>query len=590
MASADGSTLTTSARSPDDRPSRGRLDGGGGMLEAFRALGVDYVFSSPGSEWAPVWEAFARQRQEGEPGPRYLDLTHESLAVGMATGYALITQRGQVVLLHAGAGLLQGANAIHGALLSGAPMVVSSSESITYGEGEGPDPGSQWYRNLSVVGGPHTLASGFVKWANQAPTPEVLYEMVLRAGEIAGRQPTGPVYLNVPLETLLADWSPPAVHRPVAAPGRRVSAPEDVERVADALLSARWPLVITETAGRDERTFAALKGFAESLGIGVVEPRSAVCANFDRTSPLHLGERPPAGVDVDLLLLVNARAPWYPPSANPYPNARVVVIDEVPQRPHIVYQVLHATDYLEGEVAATLDALRVAVSARLDGFDVERRSAEFSRLHEAHEQAITSAELSGREAGDAISTALLVSTLRELLPQDAIVVDETITHSGELQRYLRASEFGRWLYVQGGLGQGSGVALGVKLAVGERMVVLAIGDGTFLYNPMFQGLMASRDLGLPVLIVVFNNRQYLSMKMNHLRFYPDGVAVRNDDHDGVKLSGQPPLSELATPFGFLGCEVHHASELADALAAGIAAVADGRAAVINVHLGDGNGR
>jgi acetolactate synthase-1/2/3 large subunit len=47
----------------------------------------------------------------------------------MTTGYANVTGRGQVVLLHAAAGLLQGANAIHGALLTGAPMVVCSGES-----------------------------------------------------------------------------------------------------------------------------------------------------------------------------------------------------------------------------------------------------------------------------------------------------------------------------------------------------------------------------------------------------------------------------------------------------------------------------
>jgi acetolactate synthase-1/2/3 large subunit len=93
------------------------LDGGEAVLRAAADLGVDYIFSSAGSEWAPVWEALARRDAAGRTGPRYLDLTHETLAVAMATGYANVTGRGQVVLLHAAAGLLQGANAIHGALL-----------------------------------------------------------------------------------------------------------------------------------------------------------------------------------------------------------------------------------------------------------------------------------------------------------------------------------------------------------------------------------------------------------------------------------------------------------------------------------------
>ena len=97
------------------------LDGGDAVLRAAKDLGADYIFSSAGSEWAPVWEALARRDAAGPTaggagptagGPRYLDLTHETLAVAMATGYASVTGRGQFVLLHAAAGLLQGANAI----------------------------------------------------------------------------------------------------------------------------------------------------------------------------------------------------------------------------------------------------------------------------------------------------------------------------------------------------------------------------------------------------------------------------------------------------------------------------------------------
>ena len=42
------------------------LDGGEAILEAIRSLKVDYIISSPGSEWSPVWEALARQAVERE--------------------------------------------------------------------------------------------------------------------------------------------------------------------------------------------------------------------------------------------------------------------------------------------------------------------------------------------------------------------------------------------------------------------------------------------------------------------------------------------------------------------------------------------
>src|SRR5437868_4119498 len=119
----------TETRSHADGP----LDGGEAVIRAAADLGAEYIFCSSGSEWAPVWEAYARRRETGDAGgPEYLDLAHETTAVGMATGYAAVTGRPQVVLLHAAAGLLQGANAIHGALLAGAPVVVCSGESAGY--------------------------------------------------------------------------------------------------------------------------------------------------------------------------------------------------------------------------------------------------------------------------------------------------------------------------------------------------------------------------------------------------------------------------------------------------------------------------
>ena len=105
-------------------------DGGEAILEALRSLNVEYVISSPGSEWPSVWEALARQKKHGTPGPTYLDCGHETLAVAMATGFTQVTGRMQAVLLHAGAGLLQGSMAIYGARTMAAPMLVMSGESL----------------------------------------------------------------------------------------------------------------------------------------------------------------------------------------------------------------------------------------------------------------------------------------------------------------------------------------------------------------------------------------------------------------------------------------------------------------------------
>src|SRR5512142_1628367 len=97
---------------------QGILDGGEAILQGLRDLGIEYLFSSPGSDWGSIWEALARQKVSGTSGPQYLSCGHETLAVDLAIGYTLMTGRAQAVTLHAGVGMLQGSAGIHGARLN----------------------------------------------------------------------------------------------------------------------------------------------------------------------------------------------------------------------------------------------------------------------------------------------------------------------------------------------------------------------------------------------------------------------------------------------------------------------------------------
>jgi acetolactate synthase I/II/III large subunit len=563
------------------------LDGGEAVLRAAGDLGADYIFSSAGSEWAPVWEALARRDAGPAPvgGPRYLDLAHETLAVAMATGYSGVTGRGQVVLLHAAAGLLQGANAIHGALLTGAPMVICSGESTGYGDAAGPDPGSQWYRNLSVVGGPQSVAAPFTKWSNAAADVSVLYGMLKRAGELAAQAPAGPVYVNTPVEVLLAPWKPAATSAVPAVYGT-VAGPAEVEVAVRLLAAARRPVLAVETAGRDPAAFAALLELAELLALPVVEPQSAVSSCFPRGNPLHAGgELAPFAAEADLVVLLGCRSPWYPPSAKPG-NATVLVIDEVPHRPHMAYQVLTADHYVGGAMAPTLRAIIARLNERgVDPGEVEARRERLTAAHATAETARLAAESKALTAtGGPVDPVAVAVRLRELIGDDALVVDETITHSRVITRHLMAGAPGRYSYVQGGLGQGLGIALGAKLAAGDRLVAATVGDGTWLYNPVPQGLMASAQYGLPLLVVIFNNKKYLSMRFNLTRAYPDGAYVRAGSGYGVDLSAQPDAAAVAAACGAAGFTVTTTPELAPTLEKAIATVRAGQTAVVNVHL------
>jgi acetolactate synthase-1/2/3 large subunit len=279
---------------------------------------------------------------------------------------------------------------------------------------------------------------------------------------------------------------------------------------------------------------------------------------------------------------VSSRAPWYPPGNRP-PKATIVSIDEDPLRSYMVYQNLQADVYLEGDLAATLRALDAAVqSLKFDTAKVEARRAKYAA---AHEKAATQRKTAEAEAAKkpGIHPLTLCAALRETLPADAIYVDETITHSSLLQEYMSWNKPHSYFYVQGGLGQGLGVALGVKLANRNKLTALMIGDGSLLYNPIIQGLGAAAQHKLPLLIVVFNNRKYASMKANHLRYYPEGIAVSTNVFHGVEID-PPDFAKLTTHFGGFGKTVADPRELAGALREGLNSVAKGETAIINVML------
>ena len=565
---------------------RNYMDGGEAIVEAFRRLDIDYVMASPGSEWGSVWEAFARQDEDKSEGPEYLSCAHETLAVNLAVGYTVMTGRMQAVMLHTGVGLLQGSMGIDTANRQGVPMVVVSGESLTYSEQEGFEPGPQWHGVLSVVGGPAGLVDRITKWSQSISSPHTLHEQLIRAGEMAQRSPAGPVYMSVPIETMMHDWTPPQNSRAVPPAVKPVPPASDIEAVADMLLAAKNPAIVAESIGRDPDGYAATVELSELLAIPVSECRWIDFTNFPKDHPMYQGMGEPDYLhDCDVVLTLRARAPWTPPSAKPA-NAKIVNIDETPFRPHMVHQSLQADVFLEGDAVATLQSLIAVLRDRgVDEAAVAARREKWSAAHDTY-----SGELKALEdealAKETITPTGLCATLGDVLPDDAVYIDETITHRPIIVRHL-AFKGPQAFYTAatGGLGQGLGLALGTKLARPDRLVVSVIGDGSFMYNPITQSLALSQHEDLPILILVVNNSGYSAMAREHRRYYPDGVAAEKDLFYGRMITDLD-YAELVRPFAGFGERVEDPARLPGALEEALAATRAGRTAILNVIVSD----
>ena len=559
-------------------------DGGEAILEAFRRLGIDYIMSSPGSEMSPIWEALGRQDETRTAGPKLIDCWHELVAVDLALGYTAYTGRIQAVLLHAGVGILQGSMAMLSATASETPMIVLSGESV--GLGEEPDfvMEPQWYGGVSV-GGADRFAAPVVKRTINVVHPDTLFENVIRAGELALREQKGPVYVGVSLEVLLHEWRRPQALRAIPPAPKLRPLASDIEGVAAQIAAARNPVIVAETAGRDPAAFAALVELADTLALPVFGARSAVTyTSFPSGHPLWQGfHNHEQLADADLILLVGGRLPWYPPSKRPG-CGQIVSISDNPIKRHLVYQTLLADSYLEGDLAIVLGELAVAARPdRAAAAVVAERRMRWAKTHAA-----TVARLAGEAAKaramPGIGSVALASVAAEALPADTIYVDETISHMGAMRPHLPLDQPQSFFRVTGGgLGQGIAISLGIKLAAKDRPVVLFVGDGSLLYNPIVQALGASKTYALPIIIVVCNNGKYETMRAGHVKYYPGGVADTSKKHYGVDIDG-PEYHDLGAHFGFHRVKVDNVAELPKAFADALAANKAGRTSIINVVM------
>ena len=184
-----------------------------------------------------------------------------------------------------------------------------------------------------------------------------------------------------------------------------------------------------------------------------------------------------------------------------------------------------------------------------------------------------------------MDTRWVAHELSQVLPADAMVVEETITHRLAIHRYLDGLKPGSFFAgCIGGLGTGLATALGVKAANPKRPVVCLIGDGSFSYDPAPAAYGASQEHNLPFLTIMFNNQGYLSQKSGIPRYYPGGWAVKSNNFSGLHIAPCPEYSLLIKAFDGYGEKVEEPAEVRKAIERGLRAVAGGQSALLDIRL------
>jgi len=561
-------------------------NGGDVLLELFQMKGFEHIFCSPLSVWAPLWEALARQKEStGTESPRYINCRHEVLAVGMASGYYKATGRPQIVLLPTGMGVLNAAMAIRGAYQERIPMIILAPDSFGLGENPHLDPGPEWPYLLADLGGPVRFSENIVKWGKEIKTPRDIISDFMRACYFAEMVPRGPTLLSIPFELLMApmDFALP----PDITPQPLVTDEASLRSLATTLLQSKNPIIIAEHACRNRGEIDTMIRFAEQLGAPVFEYPYPMYKNFPRTHPLHGSF---AGEDIlinaDCILLVGCNAPWHPPRVDLPETTKVIVMEEDPLRPRAPYWGYKTDVCIAGDIRTNLESLCRYIAENIvktpgKAEEIETRAKHWHDFNAKSRQAVNSSET----ASGMVAAVFLFRILAEILPDDTAIVDEIIAQGMHMMQHLFTNDsFHHYRGAAGGLGTAVPTALGIKLADPAKTVVCIIGDGSFNYEPVLSCQGCSQQYDLPILIVICNNQGFVSQTWNTRKYFSEGSALRTGSFYGDVIAPTPDYWKIAAAFDAYGERVGESENLKAALERGMAAVSQGRTAVIDVIL------
>jgi acetolactate synthase I/II/III large subunit len=553
-------------------------------LELLKDRGIDVFLGNAGTDFASLVEAFARFEADGRPAPRPLVVPHEFVAVSMAHGYYAAGGQPAAVMVHVTVGTGNASTAIITAARANVPVLMSAGRTPITEEGMS---GS---RDLHIHWAQESFDQAamlreYVKWDYELRTSGQLEAVVDRAFELMLAEPRGPVYLTLPREVLAA---PPGAMT-IASPTRRRSLserfpdPARVEEAARLLARAERPLILASAAGIDPRAVSGLVELAEAGAISVVEA-DPIYLNFPHGHNLHLGYNQagttnPSLADADAILVVEADVPWYPALQKPAAGAAVIHLGVDPFFSRYPMRSYPCDVPIAATPAAALPLVAEAVRRHADRHRVtqraERLAAEHRQRHAAWE------EMALQQAGKSmIGFAWAARCIGDVLDESTVVVNEYPLD----RRFAAFTRPGSYFASphSSGLGFGLGAALGAKLARPDATVIATVGDGACFFGEPLSCLFVQRAHALPILTVVFNNQQWEAVKFGALAVHPDGVAKARGRFPLSSLTPSPRFEELARAVDGYGERVERPGDLAAALKRGLAAVREGRPAILNV--------
>jgi acetolactate synthase-1/2/3 large subunit len=557
--------------------------------EAIRSLDIPYVALNPGASYRGLHDSLVNHL--GNRAPQMLLCLHEEHAIGIAHGWAKVTGRAMMAIVHSNVGLMHATMALFNAWCDRMPVLLYGATGPM--DAAKRRPWIDWIHTSKDMG---ALIRNYTKWDDQPNSVAAMPEAILRGRQIAETAPRGPTYVcfDVGLQEQKVDNPLPLPDVSRYKPPAPAAPPADlIADIAKLLHEAERPVIVMGRVSRDQGAWDERVKLAESLGALVITDLK-LCGAFPTEHPLHAspsGSRLTAGSvealkNADVVLSLEARdlggILQFTHKGAPITAKiiRVAVDQHIHNGWSMDYLQLAPVDhYILAEPEPTVTALNREI-AKLG----PRKAAAWPGRAPHKPKALPSLEGTGPITVPHVAAALQAATAN----RKSSLAHPPLSWAGSLWPIRDPLDF-LGADGGGGVGGGPGQSIGVALALrGKgRLPISVCGDGDFLMG--VTAIWTAVRYEIPILFVIVNNRSYYNDELHQ-----EHLAVARGRPPENKWIGQQMLGpELDIPMlargqGALGFgQVTALSDLLPTLQKAIAEVDAGKVVVVDVRVEPG---
>ncbi|KAF2452663.1 acetolactate synthase [Lineolata rhizophorae] len=525
------------------------ITGARAILRALEAAGITHLFVNLGSDHPAFLSAFVQQKTT-ESMLQIFTSPNEMNALSAASGFAQVTGKPAVVLVHVECGTQGLAGAVHNVSKGRIPVIIMAGTVPITQEGELKGSRNEYIHWIQDVPDQRAIVRQYMRYEHEIRNAVNATQIVFRALQFATSSPQGPTYLIAARETLEQE-----IADPFAAPLKPSQAfrkngalettglmPDALDELASVLLAAERPLIVTSYCGRTAAGFAALQTVAELLSIAVHE-NAPIYNNFPTTSFLHQGHQWNGGgqllalAEADVVLVVDSDVPWISAQSKPADAAAIYHLDSDPLKEGTTLWYLPCEKRWKCDSSVALRQLADVIT-RHPSFAVPgtkhrlaSRTDSLRQRFAARQERLVRAEAPPENG--TVTAPFFMARLRTATAAAGVRVvglNESTTNLGSVADHLRHDAPLSLIGSGGGaLGWYSGGAIGacmglkVKVAEGgdDPLVVAFAGDGTWLFGVPSCAYWMARKYNTPFVTIIWNNGGWASPKNACLRIHPE---------------------------------------------------------------------